>query len=352
MASLPHSLRIRSFFLCVLFSALGATMAVVGPPVPALGANSAVVFTYHRFGESSSPAVNIRIEQFEAHLKELKEGGYVVLPLPRIIAALRGGEALPGKTIGISIDDAFLSAYYEAWPRLAAAGLPFTLFVATDAIDGKFRNYMSWDQIRELARTGATIGSQSASHLHMAASTPRRNAADLAKSNARFVAELGKRPTLFAYPFGEASLAAKKTVIEAGFMAAFGQHSGVVHDKADLFFLPRFALNEAYGGINRFRLVAKALPLPVSEITPADTLLKMNPPAFGFTVDPGVKFLDRLACYHSRQGRLSLERLGTYRIEVRPKAPFRPGRARINCTMPGPDDRWRWFGILFYVPKT
>ncbi|MEE8559752.1 MAG: polysaccharide deacetylase family protein [Alphaproteobacteria bacterium] len=351
MASFGHSLRVRLFSFRVLFLVLGVTMAVIGPRVSARAANSAVVFQYHRFGESSWRSTNIRIEQFEAHLKELKEGGYVVLPLLQIISALKSGEALPDKTIGISIDDAFLSAYHEAWPRLAAAGFPFTLFVATDAIDRKVGKHMSWDQIRELARTGVTIGSQSASRLHMAAATPRRNAEDLAKSNARFTAELGKRPKLFAYPYGEASLAVKNIVVEAGFTAAFGQHSGVAHGKANLFFLPRFTLNEAYGGSDRFRLTARALPLPVSEITPADTLLKRNPPAFGFTVDPGLKSLDRLACYHSRQGKLPIERLGTHRIEVRPKAPFRPGRARINCTMPGPDNRWRWFGTLFYVPQ-
>jgi hypothetical protein len=29
---------------------------------------------------------------------------------------------------------------------------------------------------------------------------------------------------------------------------------------------------------------------------------------------------------------------------------FSPGRARVNCTMPGPDGRWRWLGVPFFVP--
>ena len=26
-------------------------------------------------------------------------------------------------------------------------------------------------------------------------------------------------------------------------------------------------------------------------------------------------------------------------------------RARINCTMPGPDGRWRWYGRQFLLPN-
>lgn len=330
--------------------ALGMVAVTLTPQPPAEAANSAVVFMYHRFGESTSPSTNIRVDQFEAHLVALREGGYHVLPLPWILSALKRGETLADRTIALTIDDAYLSVYRVAWPRLKAAGIPFTLFVATDPIDRKLASYMSWDQLRELAKAGVTIGSQTASHLHMADSSIRRNTADLRKANARFAAELGQKPRLFAYPYGEASLAIKTLVITEGFIAAFGQHSGVVHDKADFSYLPRFALNEAYGNVERFRMAANSLPLPVSEITPRDPLLTDNPPAFGFTVDPSLKQLDLLACYHGGQGKLRLERLG-HRVEVRPKKAFRPGRARINCTMPGPNRRWHWFGMQFYVRK-
>jgi hypothetical protein len=38
------------------------------------------------------------------------------------------------------------------------------------------------------------------------------------------------------------------------------------------------------------------------------------------------------------------------RAEVRFPGPLPSGRARVNCTMPGPDGRWRWFGKQFLVP--
>ena len=222
-------------------------------PISAEAAESAVVVMYHRVGEGDYPATNIRVDQFEAHIRELTGGRMAAMGVPEILAALRAGETLPDRAVGITIDDAFRSVYTEAWPRLKAAGLPFTLFVATDPVDRKTEGYMTWDQIRELEAAGVTIGSQTASHLHMPTATAARNAEDLARSNARFRAELGRAPKLFAYPFGEYGLAVRDKVAEAGFTTAFGQHSGVVHKDTDPYFMPRFAMNENYAGLARFR---------------------------------------------------------------------------------------------------
>ncbi len=339
-AYVHRRLRAAAWILAILFGLLAP---------PAIAAQSAVVFMYHRFGETTHPSTNIRLEQFEAHLEELASGRYTVLALPEIVRRVRAGEALPDRTVAISIDDAFTSVYEAAWPRLRAAGLPFTLFVATDPIDRRAGGYMRWGQIRELANAGVTIGSQTATHPHMPTLSLDRNRAELEKSNARFEAELGAAPTLLAYPYGETSAAIMALAEEIGFEAAFGQHSGVVHPGDHRFYLPRFALNEQFGDRARFVLGAGALPLPVSDVTPSDPLLRTQLPAFGFTVDPGLGDLAGLACYASGQGRARLERLGERRVEVRLEEPLPRGRARINCTMPGPENRWRWYGRQFYV---
>jgi len=334
---------------CILYRFAICLFLLIAPATAAYAADSAVIVMYHRFGEPKFPTTNVSLEQFESHIGELTNGSYTVLSLPDIISALREGRKLPDRAIGISIDDAYRSVYNNAWPRLRAAGLPFTLFVATEAIDRRGQSYMSWEQIREMQDAGIAIGSQTHTHLHMAASPRLQNEADIAQSNRRFAEELGRVPTLFAYPYGEMSLDVRATIIDAGFIAAFGQHSGVVHPIADRYFLPRFAFNETYGGIDRLRTAANALPLPVRDITPADPLLTQNPPDFGFSVDPTIDKLDQLACYNSQQGRLNIERLGASRIELRFAEALPRGRSRINCTMPGGNGRWRWFGRQFLV---
>lgn len=315
--------------------------------------NGAVVFVYHRFGEDDVPSTNIRVAQFEAHLRELQTGGYTVLPLPEVAAALRERRRLPDRTVAISVDDAYLSVYTTAWPMLRAAGIPFTVFVATDLLDGGGGGrYMNWDQIRELRDAGVTIGAHSAAHGHFPDMTADAIRADLARSAAAFRRELGEVPGLFAYPYGEMSLAARELVEEAGFTMAFGQHSGAAEDGLDPLFQPRFALNETYGAQQRFVLAANALPLGARDIVPADPVLTQNPPSFGFTVADGVEPLDSLNCFASHEASPArLERLGERRFEVRLSTPFPPGRGRFNCTVRADAERWRWFGMQFIAPR-
>lgn len=307
---------------------------------------------YHRVGEETEfPSTSVSKEQFETHMTLLESGPYTVLSLEKVAEALSRKEKLPDRTVALTFDDAYLSVYETVWPRLKAAGFPFTLFVSTKSIDSGAEGFMSWDQLREMKAAGVSIGNHTRTHLHMAAAGEDRNRSEIRHTRKRLRKELALTSTLFAYPYGEMSSAARDLVIEEGFLVAFGQHSGVAHASDDLFFLPRFAFNRRYGDIDRFRRAVNALPLPVQEITPADPLVTANPPAFGFSVDASLSRLDQLACYHSQFGKVDVMRLGERRIEIRFEGPFKRGRTRLNCTMPGPDSRWRWFGRQFYVAE-
>ena len=133
----------------------------------ALAADYATVLMYHRFGEDKYPSTNISIEQFEAHLNMLGNGNYNIWPLGKIVDHLQQGLNIPDKTVAITIDDAYLSVFNEARPRLKDRGFAYTVFVATQPVDRDQRGYMSWDQIRTLQDEGVQIGSQTRSHPHM-----------------------------------------------------------------------------------------------------------------------------------------------------------------------------------------
>lgn len=316
-------------------------------------ADWASVLMYHRFGESNYPHTNIKLTQFQEHLSELKTGGYSVLPLGQIIEHLESGKSLPDKTVAITIDDAYLSVYNSAWPLLKEAGFPFTVFVSTNNVASEPSDFMTWAQLKELTDAGVYIGHHSASHAHLPLLGAEKLKAEIYDANARFQEKLGFVPAIFAYPYGEYGTDIKNVIAEAGFKAAFGQQSGVAYAGYDKFALPRFAMNENYGGIGRLRLAANALPLRVTQVMPTDNVLQRNPPAFGFTVAEKYSNLHQLSCYASNQsgGAVPIERLGDTRIEVRLDKAFPAGRGRINCTLPGPEGRFRWFGSLFYIPK-
>lgn len=337
----------RLFYTCAgLFGWLLLSFAALA------GEPAAAVFMYNRFGERGAAITNVRLDQFDAQLRELASGHYRVAPLPEIVDALLAGHELPERTVAITVDDAYRSFYTHGWPKLRDAKMPFTLFVWTDAIDQKLPDYMSWDEIRALRDAGVSIGNHGAAHQDMALNTDAANRADIEKASRRFEQELGMVPALFAYPYGGYGVRDRDLLAKLGFKAAFGHHSGVAYAGADPLMLPRFALNEKHGGMRRFTLAANALPLPVSAITPADPVLRAgnNPPAFGFTVAEGVRGLGGLNCFASHQdAALKIERIGR-RVEVRMDAPFPRGNHRVNCTAPDPSGRWRWFGQPFAVP--
>lgn len=343
---LNRHIAVRSVYALILCAVMLISLPVQPAVAQTAERDSASIIMYHRFGEARYPSTNVSLEQFEAHIAHLKSGGYHVLPLDQIVETLRAGGALPDRTVAITIDDAYLSVYTEAWPRLKEAGFPFTLFVATSPIDRGLRSYMSWDQLRELQQGGVTIGSQTHTHPHMHRLSEDEVRSELATSNQRFIDELGLRPELFAYPYGEYSAFVIDLVKEAGFTTAFGQSSGIMHGGSDFYELPRFAFNETYGSIERLKLAVDGLPLKVKDILPSDMVLSQNPPIYGFTLDDDMEPSSQLRCFNSTYGKLEVTLLGR-RAEVRVPGPLSSPRSRINCTMPAGEGRWRWYGRQF-----
>ncbi|OUS12832.1 hypothetical protein A9Q97_05600 [Rhodospirillales bacterium 47_12_T64] len=320
--------------------------------------NGAVVIMYHRFDERKYSATSISLETLRAHIEELKSGPYNVLPLSEIVDAITNNETLPDRTVGISIDDAFLSFYEKAWPEFKQADLPVTVFTSTAPVDQNFPDYMTWSQLREISTNPLIdIGNHAHQHTHIIELDAQAQTAAIDKANQLFRRALGKQPNLFAYPYGEISQQLSDVLRAKGFKAAFGQNSGAISRQTDIMHLPRFPFNDRFGVPDRFKLAINSLPLPVSAILPEDLMLNKttNPPSLGFTISQDIKTRDDgsyrgLNCYSS-QNELSLLQLGGGRVEVRISAPYTSGRARINCTMLGPGGRWRWFGQQYYIPE-
>ena len=166
-------------------------------------------------------------------------------------------------------------------------------------------------------------------------------------SGSFFIDEIGSIPYIFAYPYGEYNLIAKK-VAEENFEASFGQHSGSAHPSLGFHELPRFAMNEAYGSRERLVEAVNTLPFIVSEIYPENPVIKENPPSYGFTLKKEYSQVDQLQCFISGIGEANVTVIGR-RVEVRSEKKFYRPRHRVNCTMPGENRRWHWLGTVSYT---
>ncbi len=333
----------------LIFIIPSISFSQVNKKKPASYVNYASVIMYHRFGDSRYPSTNIKKEQFLKHVNELLKPKYNVISIEKALLAINNLEPIKDRSVVLTIDDAYSSVYKYAWPILKKYNLPFTLFISTDVLDNRTPGYMSWEEIRILRDHGVTIGSQTKSHPHMYKLSKEKIIKELSISNARFIDEIGSAPKIFAYPYGEYNLEVIEQVKSHGFMAAFGQHSGIAHKSLGMYELPRFAMNEKYGDMDRFLLAVNALPLPISDLTPKNPVISINPPSYGFTLSNKIEPKNAVKCFANNGLKANTKRVGKNRIEIRLNGSFSKGRGRINCTMSGNDSRWRWLGRQFII---
>ena len=169
-------------------------------------------------------------------------------------------------------------------------------------------------------------------------------------SNNIFLKELGNIPSLFAYPYGETNEKIINLLKKYKFKVAFGQHSGIINETSNLYYLPRFSLNERYGEIDRVKFAANAKGLGVYDFIPTDPAIKENPPYIGFSL-LDEKLAPSIDCFvFDSEGQVEKELFKfNERIEIRLNRKLTKGRSRMNCTAKGSDGLWRWFGHQFYL---
>ncbi len=319
--------------------------------------NSAVVFMYHRFGDDRYPSTNIKLEQFEKHLEYIENNSFNVWPLSKIVRYIIEGKKLPLKTVALTIDDAYISTYKEAYPRLKAKKFPFTVFVSTNAVDTLSKNYMHWNEMREMSKNGAEFANHSLTHDYL---LPRKSESyehwksrvkiEILGAQNRLQKELGEKtnenPKLISYPFGEYDENVIELLKELDYIGVT-QTSGVISSDTNLRTLPRFAMAEAFADIEDFILKINTLPLPVESLSPTDPLvISDNPPKLKLKLK---RAIENLQCYTSSGDRVSIKWISKTEVIIQAKIPLEAPRDRYTCTAPAKEGRWYWYSNLWII---
>ncbi len=307
-----------------------------------------VSLMYHRFNEDKYPSTNIQMDIFEKHINIIKSKNLEFENIEKF--ALDFSKNKDKKKILITIDDAFSSFYYNAWPFLKKNKIPFILFVSTEPI-GK-NGYMNWSEIKEVEKSEfGYIGNHSHSHEYLVNYKFEDFKKDIDKSIEIFKENLGYNPVYFSYPFGEYSKK-QRDYISKNFKFAFGQHSGVIDFNKNRYELPRFPINEKYGDLERFKFLISLLPLQYKKLEPEDKFIKKgnNPPDLSIEFFKEQKNIKNINCFSDegenwKKSKIKFEENKMY-IKFIDKFKFR--RGRINCSL-NDNNKWRWLGIQFSI---
>ncbi|MBD1399532.1 polysaccharide deacetylase family protein [Pelovirga terrestris] len=323
-----------------------------------LSAGQVNSFIYHRFDDDRYPSTNIAGSIFTEQLEHLRERHIPVVSTQEISERIARGEALPDHAAMITVDDAYLSFYQAGMPIVRQFAVPVSLFVNTDAVGTP--GYMSWDQIREVAAQGVEIGNHTASHAYlvekMAGETDaqwrRRIYDDILSAQQAFERELGFAPNIFAYTYGEYSAEIIDIVKELGFIAAYGQQSGVIHQQHDPFTLPRFPMGGPFATLADFKSKVAMKALVVAEQHPVNPVIFApdTAPVLDLSLPDIAGSASQFNCFAQGGNRCSVtvnQERGPGWYQITADGPLKGRRNKYTLTRQAPEGGWQWFSQLW-----
>jgi peptidoglycan/xylan/chitin deacetylase (PgdA/CDA1 family) len=199
----------------------GRAVAIPVTPLNPGGVEPATVQTvpilcYHRFGPRANN-LTVTPQAFEAQMRYLRDNGYTVVPLTRLVDFLEGKAALPRKSVVVTIDDGYRSTYEIAWPILKRYGYPATVYLYSDFVGAG--DALNWAQMKEMAAGGQIdIQPHSKTHANLTMRLADENEARYRERIRREVDapidairdRLGEPTVSYAFPYGDVN----DTVVE------------------------------------------------------------------------------------------------------------------------------------------
>jgi len=191
------------------------------------------VLNYHHFLEDCDSLLCIPPAVFDQQMKYLKDNGYRTVTMEDLLSFLQYRQALPKKSLMITIDDGYRSAYDVAYPILKRYGLTATLFIYTDYV-GVSDKAITWDQLKELNADRFQIGSHTISHSDLTMKKEGESEKDyLARIKKEVIdskqiidMKLTQDTIAIAFPFGRYNESILSLAEQAGYMLGFSVEGG------------------------------------------------------------------------------------------------------------------------------
>ncbi|QQD21672.1 polysaccharide deacetylase family protein [Oceanospirillaceae bacterium ASx5O] len=320
-----------------------------------------VILQYHHIATDTPPVTSISPAGFEEHMQLLEQENMVVVDLKDALAKIRAGVALPEKAVAITFDDAYVSIYDNAFPRLQARNWPFTVFVNTRAVDERHNVVMSWDQLRDMQNHGGLIANHTQSHPYLIEPPQNTQLADWLEmeingAEQRLQKELGTSHKILAYPYGEYNVAVRDWLQQQGYIA-LGQQSGPVGASSHFQALPRYPAAGVYANPKtlRTKLYTKAFPISAEQSVEPVLSTDNNPPALTLTFSSTDLYARQIQCYSGAEGAIptKVQQTGQgIQIDTAARGPIKAGRDRYNCTAPSKNSPgwYYWYSQAWINP--
>lgn len=319
--------------------------------------DNGVILLYHHVSESTPKVTSVSPDTFRQHMQYLADH-HTVLPLKQVVEALQNNQPLPDKAIVITFDDGYENIYTNAHPILKKFAFPYTVFINPPLI-GKVDHQLDWQQITTMASENAAFANHGKYHTHLLKRNQdesqqewlTRNLQDIEDAETMLAENIGYSLKYFAYPYGEFNTQLKNKLGSKGYVG-FAQHSGGVASHSDFTALPRYPAAGIYGDIKTLKVKMASLAMPVIEVSvqEPEVQLPFRKQNIKFTLATDDLAPKLMNCFQS--GQVLTQSIDGNQVTVNLKPISKPGRHRINCTVPSTEDgaRFYWFSQPFFIP--
>ena len=301
------------------------------------------VLMYHRIGDDRYPSTNISQELFEKHIEYLVEENINVLPITELSKYLKKEISLTNKTVFITIDDAYRSFFQNGFPILKKNKLPFGIFVSSEYVSSAEKSeFMSWSMLKEVSNSNGLILNHSKSHESLVGMDMQTLKKEIEHNQIEIEKKIGKQPKIFSYPYGESSRTVEKVMKMLNYDIAFSQHSAPIHLGQNKYRLPRYALNDEFGSLKRFKMIIQTKPLEIFESSFDDAVVNAENFDFSFLT----KFPSELINCFVNNSAAMIKKAEGERVSLYLSKLKNGVRYRINCTYIDHTGEIFWYGKM------
>jgi peptidoglycan/xylan/chitin deacetylase (PgdA/CDA1 family) len=161
----------------------------------------------------------VPVDVFKKQMKMLADSGFHSILPDQLYDYLTKNRPLPVKPVMLSFDDTDLGQFTVGFPEMKKYGFKGVFFIMTVSIGRP--NYMTKEQIKELADAGNLIGSHTWDHHNVKKYQGKDWEIQIDKPTRLLESITGKPVRYFAYPFGLWNQQAIPELKKRNFLAAF-----------------------------------------------------------------------------------------------------------------------------------
>lgn len=211
------------------------------------------ILMYHYVSDPPPDADVYRVDlslspdTFRAHMDYLFYQGYTTISLYQLHDALMTGAPLPARPVVLTFDDGYTDHYTNVFPVLKEFGFTGTFFIITGRPDHSSPEYMSWEQVSEMAQAGMSMESHTRDHPSLDGRDYDFLVYQLLGAQESLEYYTGRQPHMLAYPGGRYDAQTLAVLQTMPVWRAVTTQPGNYHTTDNLLEMPRLRISRDTG---------------------------------------------------------------------------------------------------------